>query len=152
MFGTEAISDWEEGSPISWRGEWQGKAYEDKGRILRLEPGRVLEYSHFSPLSGLPDRAENYHTVTIALSGEGGPTRVSLSQDNNATEDARAFPGELGENARGTPEVPRRIGSPFETTSRSGRSSSALRILTAGPASHRRYQGDVVQIASPCQK
>lgn len=57
--------------------------------ILRVEPPRVLQYSHFSPLSGLPDKPENYHTVTIELSGEGNQTCVSLSQDSNATEEAR---------------------------------------------------------------
>ena len=30
MFGTNVISDWKEGSPIVWKGEWQGKKYEDK--------------------------------------------------------------------------------------------------------------------------
>lgn len=89
MFGTTIISDWQVGSPIVWRGEWQGKPYEDKGSILRLEPERVLHYSHFSPLSGLPDVPENYHTVTIELAGDGGHTTVRLSQDNNATEEAR---------------------------------------------------------------
>ncbi len=89
MFGTDAVSDWKEGSPITWKGEWEGKHYEDRGVILRLEPERVLRYSHFSPLSGLQDRPENYHTVTIELSGEGEYTRVSLSQDNNLTAEAR---------------------------------------------------------------
>ena len=55
MFGTTVISDWTEGSPIVWKGEWKGKAYEDTGVIVRLERGRVLRYSHFSPLSGLPN-------------------------------------------------------------------------------------------------
>jgi hypothetical protein len=40
-------------------------------------------------MSGLLDTPENYHTVTIELAGEGGHTRVSLSQDNNPTEQAR---------------------------------------------------------------
>ena len=88
-FGTNAVSDWLEGSPIVWKGEFKGKQYEDKGVILRLEPGKVLQYSHFSPLSGLPDKPENYHTVTIELSGEGNQTRVSLTQDKNSTEEAR---------------------------------------------------------------
>ena len=88
-FGTNAVSDWLEGSPIVWSGEFKGKPYEDKGVILRLEPGKVLQYSHFSPLSGLPDKSENYHTVTIELSGERNQTRVSLAQDNNSTEEAR---------------------------------------------------------------
>ena len=37
MVGTTVVSDWIVGSPITWSGEWQGKAYEDKGVILRLE-------------------------------------------------------------------------------------------------------------------
>ena len=41
MFGTDAVSDWKEGSPITWKGEWEGKHYEDRGVILRLEPERL---------------------------------------------------------------------------------------------------------------
>jgi len=89
MFGTTVTSDWKEGSPIVWKGEWKGKAYDDKGVILKLQPERVLQYSHFSPLSGQPDKPENYHTVTIELSGDKTQTLVSLSQDNNPTEEAR---------------------------------------------------------------
>jgi uncharacterized protein YndB with AHSA1/START domain len=89
MFGTNAVSEWKEGSPIVFRGEWEGKRYEDKGVILRLEPERVLQYTHFSPLSGLPDTPENYHTVTVELSSQGTRTLLSLSQDNNASEQAR---------------------------------------------------------------
>ena len=90
MFGTNVVSEWQEGSPITWKGEWQGKPYEDKGVILKLQPRRTIQYSHFSPLSGLPDKSENYHTVTIDLSAEGNQTQLSLTQDNNATEEARA--------------------------------------------------------------
>jgi uncharacterized protein YndB with AHSA1/START domain len=89
MFGTNVVADWREGSPITWQGEWQGRAYEDKGVILQFKPEEILQYSHFSPLSGAPDRPENYHTVTIELSDEGNLTRVSLAQDNNPTEQAR---------------------------------------------------------------
>lgn len=90
MFGTNVVSDWHEGSSIVWQGEWQGKAYEDKGQILQLKTGRTIQYSHFSPLSGQPDTPENYHTVTIELSPEGQQTHVSLTQDNNASEQERA--------------------------------------------------------------
>jgi uncharacterized protein YndB with AHSA1/START domain len=74
MFGTNVISDWKKGSSILWKGEWNGKSYEDKGVIRKLKPGRTLQYTHFSPLSGLPDRPENYHTVTIQLAAEGDKT------------------------------------------------------------------------------
>lgn len=95
MFGTTVESDWREGSSIVWKGEWQGRAYEDRGTILRFEPGRLLRYSHFSPLSGLPDDPENYHTVTIELSPEGSGTRVTLTQDGSTTADSRRHSEEI---------------------------------------------------------
>ena len=95
MFGTNVISDWRQGSPIVWKGEWQGKKYEDRGMILRFEPEHLIQYSHFSPLSELPDAPENYHIVTIKLSTSGAQTLVSLAQDNNPTEDAQKHSEEM---------------------------------------------------------
>ena len=46
--------------------------------------------SHFSPLTGQPDAPENYHMVMIALSSEGARTTVTLTQDNNDSDEARA--------------------------------------------------------------
>ena len=89
MFGTNAVSDWKEGSPIVWKGEWEGKPYEDKGVILKLKPKHLLQYSHFSPLAGQADVPENYHTVTMELSLKGAGTILMLSQDNNSTEEDR---------------------------------------------------------------
>jgi hypothetical protein len=54
-----------------------------------MKPEHLMQYTHFSPLTGLPDKPENYHTVTIELTPEGERTQVALSQDNNATEKAR---------------------------------------------------------------
>jgi uncharacterized protein YndB with AHSA1/START domain len=89
MFGTDVITDWTAGSSIIWKAEWQGKQYVDKGRILKIEEERMIQYNHYSPLSGIPDMPENYHTVTVELSNKGRLTNVSLSQDNNATEQTR---------------------------------------------------------------
>ena len=89
MFGTNVVSSWKEGSPIVWEGKWEGKEYEDKGVILKFEPWHLIQYSHFSPLLGLPDAPENYHTVTIDLSRSGARTLLTLSQDNNPSEQAR---------------------------------------------------------------
>jgi uncharacterized protein YndB with AHSA1/START domain len=90
MMGANVVTDWQEGSSIVWEGEWEGKAYRDKGTIVRNEPERLLQYSHFSPLSGEPDVPENYHMVTIALSDEGAGTKVTLTQDNNDSAEAQA--------------------------------------------------------------
>ena len=89
LFGATATSDWKPGSPIRWTGDWQGRAYEDKGSVLDAQPGRLLRFTYFSQFSGLPDTPANYQTVTIHLSDEPPRTRLSLSQDNNPTEEAR---------------------------------------------------------------
>jgi uncharacterized protein YndB with AHSA1/START domain len=89
MFGTSVASEWKQGSSITWKGEWQGKAYEDKGRILQLSPNKMLQYTHFSPLTGKADAPENYHTVTIGLESRGTATNLILSQDNNDNETDR---------------------------------------------------------------
>ena len=81
-------TDWKPGSPITWKGEYEGKKYEDKGEILEIEQERRLKVTHFSPLSGEEDSPENYHTIVFELKDNDGKTRVSLSQDNNPTEEA----------------------------------------------------------------
>jgi uncharacterized protein YndB with AHSA1/START domain len=90
MFGTDLETDWTVGSPIRWRGVWEGKSYEDYGVILEFEPGRRLVNTHFSPLSGEDDVPENHHTLTWTLEETGGATVLTLSQDNNATPEAAA--------------------------------------------------------------
>ena len=108
MFGTTVESDWDEGSSIVWKGEWKGRAYEDKGVILRFEPGRLLAYSHFSPLSGLPDEPQNYHRVTMELAPERDGTRVSLTQDGSRTAEARDHSEEQLEDDARLPQAIRR--------------------------------------------
>jgi uncharacterized protein YndB with AHSA1/START domain len=88
MFGSRVETDWEPGSPIVWRGTYEGKAYEDKGEVVAVEPERRLEVTHFSPLSGREDVPANYHTVVYELEQRGGTTRVALSQDNNSSLEA----------------------------------------------------------------
>jgi uncharacterized protein YndB with AHSA1/START domain len=86
MFGSQVVTDWQQGSPIVWKGEYEGRAYEDKGEILEIEPDRLLKVTHFSPLSGQTDVPENYHTLRYELRKIGDTTHVSLSQDKNASE------------------------------------------------------------------
>jgi uncharacterized protein YndB with AHSA1/START domain len=88
MFGAELATDWSVGGPITWRGSWEGKEYEDKGVILDVDPGRRLVYTHFSPLGGQDDKPENYHTLTWTLQDQGGRTLLTLAQDNNSTAEA----------------------------------------------------------------
>jgi uncharacterized protein YndB with AHSA1/START domain len=88
MFGSQVVTDWTQGSRIAWKGEYGGRKYEDKGEIVEIKPERRLKVTHFSPLSGREDVPENYHTVLYELEEREGATHVSLTQDNNASEEA----------------------------------------------------------------
>lgn len=82
FLGADISSDFQVGSPITFRGQFKGKSYEDKGSIQTVEPGRRLSFSHYSPLAGLADDPENYHTVAFDLAPVKGGTRVTLTQAN----------------------------------------------------------------------
>lgn len=89
MFGTRVETDWREGSPIRYRGEWEGRPYEDKGTILEIVPGDRLVTSYYSPLSGKPDEPASYQTVSYFLADDGDGTLVTITQDGCA-DDAEA--------------------------------------------------------------
>jgi uncharacterized protein YndB with AHSA1/START domain len=82
FFGAHVESDWKVGSPIRMTGTYQGKTYEDKGKILAADPGKRLSFSHWSGMSGTPDTPDNYHVVTFDLARHGGGTEVTLTQTN----------------------------------------------------------------------
>ena len=56
MFGSRVETDWKPGSPITWKGEYEGKTYEDTGEILEVEPERRLKLTHSSASSGADRR------------------------------------------------------------------------------------------------
>jgi uncharacterized protein YndB with AHSA1/START domain len=87
LFGTTVTTDWRVGSPITYEGIWEGKAYKDKGKVLQVEPGKLLVSTFWSSLAGLPDVPESYQTVRYELSTEGSGTKLTLTQDNNATQE-----------------------------------------------------------------
>jgi uncharacterized protein YndB with AHSA1/START domain len=87
LFGTEVTTDWQAGSPITYKGTWDGKSYEDKGRVLQIEPGKLLVSTYWSSLGGLTDIPENYKTVRYELNAEDTGTRLTITQDNNASQE-----------------------------------------------------------------
>lgn len=87
LFGTEVTTDWKVGSPITYRGNWQGKSYEDKGKVLEFSPNKVLVSTFWSSLSGLPDIPENYKIVRYELSSKDTGTILTITQDNNNSQE-----------------------------------------------------------------
>ena len=88
LFGTTAVSDWKVGSPIVYRGEWEGKPYEDKGTILEIVPQKRLASTYWSAFSGLPDEPENYQTVTYDLAPAEIGTRLTVTQTKVTSQES----------------------------------------------------------------
>jgi uncharacterized protein YndB with AHSA1/START domain len=92
MMGSRVETDWQVGSPITWSGEFDGKPYQDKGEVLEVKPGKLLEVTHYSPLMGEEDRPESYHRVRYELSESPDGTVVALTQDGcDSEEQAQQF-------------------------------------------------------------
>jgi uncharacterized protein YndB with AHSA1/START domain len=91
MFGSDATVDAREGGKITYRGEWQGKSYEDTSDIVKFDPEKTLQVTHSSNLSA----EDNYHLVTYSLEPVGDMTMLTLEQDNAKNEDQVA---EMGKN------------------------------------------------------
>lgn len=87
MMGSHVDTTWEPGTPITWSGEFRGKAYQDRGEVLEVEPAQRLAVTHWSPLTGDDDVPENYHTIRYELAASDGGTRVTLDQDGCASEE-----------------------------------------------------------------
>ena len=94
LFGTHAVSDWKEGSSLTFTGEWEGKQYEDKGTILESKPGKLLRYTYLSSMSGLEDKPENYADISYELDENNGSTTLTITQSNIANEKAREHSGQ----------------------------------------------------------
>jgi len=87
FFGTRLTTDWSVGSPITFSGEWEGKAYEDLGTVRTFEPPRSLSFDYWSSFSGIPDRPELRQLIRYDLSDEDGGVRVTIQQSNVDTQE-----------------------------------------------------------------
>jgi uncharacterized protein YndB with AHSA1/START domain len=94
MFGCETVSDWEIGSELLWKGQYQGMdMIFVKGKILQLIPNEILIYTVFDPNSTIPDLPENYLSVTYELHQKDGFTQLTVTQGdyNKVAEGDRRY-------------------------------------------------------------
>jgi uncharacterized protein YndB with AHSA1/START domain len=91
MWGTNASSDFKQGSPITFEGVHEGKAYHEKGTILEIEKDSLMKYTYLT--AGVEDKPENYAIITYHLSGTNGQTKMTVTQegakDQNALEHSK---------------------------------------------------------------
>jgi uncharacterized protein YndB with AHSA1/START domain len=80
------ITGWQVAGPILIRGQMNGKDFENRGTVVKFEPGRALEYTHLSSISRLPDRAESYVSIDFRLEPLGDQTTLELTLSNFPNE------------------------------------------------------------------
>ena len=88
FFGTNMVTDWKVGSPIFFRGEWEGKAYEDKGTVLEFNPLKSLSYNYWSGFSGVEDKPENYQILKYEVEEVEGGVKLTISQSNASSQES----------------------------------------------------------------
>ena len=82
QYGADVITNWQKGSPIVYRSEWEGKVYEQRGTILEIEPEKLVKYTLFAPRPGLDEKPENSFTMTYRVEEINGKTMLTITQDD----------------------------------------------------------------------
>ncbi|WP_301920671.1 SRPBCC domain-containing protein [Ferruginibacter sp.] len=94
MFGCETVSDWNVGSPLLWRANYEGKKKVFvKGIIVGLQAPKLLKYTVIDPYAAMPDIPKNYLNVTYELAGADGQIKLTVTQDGfeNAVDGKKRY-------------------------------------------------------------
>jgi len=83
QYGSDLITDWEQGGDIRFRTEWDGKVFEQWGKVLEVHPLHMVKYSLFAPRPGLEDKPENYFVMIYVLDEKEGHTSLQIIQQDN---------------------------------------------------------------------
>ncbi len=81
----EILTNWEVGSDFIIKG-FHNTKFENKGVVMQFDPYRILQYSHLSSVSRLPDTIENYSIITFLLTPKNAQTILSFRIENFPTE------------------------------------------------------------------
>jgi uncharacterized protein YndB with AHSA1/START domain len=91
----EIFNDWQVGSLITYKGTGVSRGYEDKGKVLQVEPGRFLVCTWLNFANELP---ENNKIVRYDLSAQGKGTRLTITFIE--AHDAHGEADHLGQNRK----------------------------------------------------
>lgn len=80
----EISTNWIVGTSISIKG-YHHVHFENKGTIMQFEPQKIIQYSHRSSISHLPDSMENYTIITFLVSPDEEKTLLKVRIENFPT-------------------------------------------------------------------
>lgn len=82
FFNTNTYTDWTPGHSIIFKGEWEGKHYEDKGTIIDVKKNELIRFTYWSSMSGKADIPENYVLISYEVSGKDNDVTLTITQEN----------------------------------------------------------------------
>ena len=82
----EILTDWSVGNPMLIRGILHRVKFENKGVVLQYKPEKILQYTHLSSFSRLPDKPENYTILEFSLTPINDQTKLAFTASNFPTE------------------------------------------------------------------
>ncbi|MDX6181702.1 SRPBCC family protein [Flavobacterium sp. Fl-77] len=85
QYGSDLITDWEVGSEIRFRNEWDNKVFEQWGKIIAIVPHKLIKYSLFFPRPDLEDKEENYFIMSYILSDDDDRIKLEIVKEDNRT-------------------------------------------------------------------
>ncbi len=118
MYGCEALSDWQPGSPLIW--QYQDEAGNGQiavqGHIVAIDPERFLAYTAVDPHATVDDPSEQPITITYTLTKENGQTVLTVTQGDYAqvTDGERRYQ-EADNNGEGWNPILQQIRALVET-------------------------------------
>ena len=83
QYGSDLTTDWIEGTDIRFTSTWEGKTFEQWGKIIEVSPYEILSYSLFAPGPNLEDKPENYFIMKYVLTENEEDTTLQIIQEDN---------------------------------------------------------------------
>jgi uncharacterized protein YndB with AHSA1/START domain len=92
QYGSELLTDWKVGSDIRFKTQWEGKIFEQWGKILEVRQNELIRYSLFAPRPDLEDKPENYFVMNYILTAASGQTILEIIQNNDRPDAVQEEP------------------------------------------------------------
>ena len=83
QYGSDLITNWDIGGDIRFRTEWEGRIFEQWGKVLEIRPNELINNSLFAPRPDLEDKPENYFIMNYVLTADNGQTKLEIIQEDN---------------------------------------------------------------------
>jgi uncharacterized protein YndB with AHSA1/START domain len=89
-FNSEVSSDWQKGSTLRWKGNYQGRPVSAEGKILDIIPGRKIKYSGFDKMTEGDFTRQGDVYITHEIIPQGSKTKLLTTIEHFEGDETRA--------------------------------------------------------------